>query len=98
MSTKLQVLYSSVNYCTVSQLLCFSLYNIVKSVQDPLMYYTFTVFILGHSRELVDGHTQFMEGVKPITGYHGAYGFRRNTPWLRQWPSPFGAYTRSALH
>jgi len=43
----------------------------------------------GHSRDCVDGHAQFMEGVKPITGFNGRYGFRRNTPWLRKDPSPF---------
>ncbi|XP_070174769.1 sperm microtubule associated protein 1-like [Littorina saxatilis] len=46
-------------------------------------------FGAGHSRDCVDGHAQFMEGVKPMEGYNGRYGFRRNTPWLRKNPSPF---------
>lgn len=52
----------------------------------------------GHSRELVDGHAQFMQGIKPVHGYNGSYGFRRNTPWLRQTPSPFGTASRSPAH
>lgn len=52
----------------------------------------------GHSRELVDGHAQFMQGIKPAMGYNGEYGFRRNTPWLRQSPSPFGTASRSPAH
>lgn len=55
-------------------------------------------FLTGHSRELVDGHSQFMKGIKPVTGYNGKYGFRRNTPWLRNEPSPFGTATRSETH
>ncbi|XP_013380560.1 uncharacterized protein C17orf98-like [Lingula anatina] len=55
-------------------------------------------FGAGHSSEDVDGHSQFMQGVKPVIGYHGPYGFRRNTPWLRAEPSPFGPPTRSPLH
>lgn len=52
----------------------------------------------GHSRELVDGHSQFMQGIKPVTGYNGSFGFRRNSPWLRQSPSPFGTASRSPAH
>lgn len=55
-------------------------------------------FGAGHSRELVDGHSQFMQGMKPVKGYNGAYGYRRNTPWLRQMPSPFGTASRSPTH
>ncbi|CAH1774109.1 unnamed protein product [Owenia fusiformis] len=55
-------------------------------------------FGAGHSRELVDGHAQFMQGIKPITGYNGNFGYRRNTPWLRQQPSPFGTGSKSATH
>jgi len=55
-------------------------------------------FGAGHSRESVDGHSQFMAGIKPVTGYHGPYGFRRNTPWLRMQPSPFGTASRSPTH
>lgn len=52
----------------------------------------------GHSRDLVDGHAQFMKGMKPVMGYNGEYGFRRNTPWLRHEPSPFGTASRSPAH
>lgn len=46
-------------------------------------------FGAGHSNEAVDGHAQFMEGIKPVSSYNGRYGFRRNTPWLRKTPSSF---------
>ncbi|KAL8564659.1 hypothetical protein ACOMHN_004153 [Nucella lapillus] len=46
-------------------------------------------FGAGQSRDVIDGHAQFMEGVRPVTSYNGRYGFRRNTPWLRKTPSPF---------
>lgn len=52
----------------------------------------------GHSREDVDGHAQFMQGVKPVIGYNGKFGYRRNTPWLRHEPSPFGTSSRSPAH
>ncbi|XP_074653169.1 sperm microtubule associated protein 1-like [Tubulanus polymorphus] len=52
----------------------------------------------GHSHETIDGHSQFMKGIKPTIGYHGPYGFRRNTPWLRAMPSPFGTASRSPTH
>ncbi|XP_019630109.1 PREDICTED: uncharacterized protein LOC109474278 [Branchiostoma belcheri] len=52
-------------------------------------------FGAGHSRELVDGHAQFMSDVKAMNGYHGPFGFRRNTPELRTRPSPFGLDPRS---
>lgn len=55
-------------------------------------------FGAGHSAELVDGHAQFMSGVQPVKGYNGDYGFRRNTPWLRASPSPFGTASRSPTH
>lgn len=55
-------------------------------------------FGAGHSREGVDGHAQFMQGIKPVNGYHGLYGYRRNTPWLRQSPSPFGTASKSPTH
>ena len=60
-------------------------------------YFNFIIFS-GHSRELVDGHAQFMQGIKPAIGYNGDFGFRRNTPWLRQSPSPFGTASRSPAH
>ncbi|KAH9505728.1 hypothetical protein Btru_055639 [Bulinus truncatus] len=46
-------------------------------------------FGAGHSQETINGHAQFMEGVKEVTGYNGMFGFRRNTPWLRRKPTPF---------
>lgn len=55
-------------------------------------------FGAGHSNEDVDGHAQFMQGVKPAMGYNGKYGYRRNTPWLRTMPSPFGTASTSPTH
>ncbi|XP_071826241.1 uncharacterized protein [Apostichopus japonicus] len=52
----------------------------------------------GHSQDQVDGHGQFMSDAKPNFGYHGQFGYRRNTPWLRNMPSPFGVDPRSPLH
>lgn len=43
----------------------------------------------GNADDNVRGHGMFMESPKPIIGNHGLYGFRRNTPWLRQKPSVF---------
>ncbi|XP_048730801.1 uncharacterized protein C17orf98-like [Ostrea edulis] len=55
-------------------------------------------FGAGHSGETTDGHAQFMQGVQPVIGYNGKFGYRRNTPWLRKDPSPFGTGSRSATH
>ena len=52
----------------------------------------------GHSRQEVDGHAQFMQGIKPAMGYNGSFGYRRNTPWLRAEASPFGTASRSPTH
>lgn len=52
----------------------------------------------GHSADQVDGHGQFMSDARPNFGYHGHFGYRRNTPWLRQMPSPFGVDPRSPTH
>lgn len=52
----------------------------------------------GHSRETIDGHAQFMQGIKPVIGYNGKYGYRRNNPWLRALPSPFGTASTSPTH
>jgi hypothetical protein len=52
----------------------------------------------GHSRDLVDGHSQFMQGIKPLVGYNGKFGYRRNNPWLRTMPSPFGTASTSPTH
>ncbi|XP_065053728.1 sperm microtubule associated protein 1-like [Rhopilema esculentum] len=43
----------------------------------------------GHSTNVVGGHDLFMTNVSPTNGYHGPFGFRRNTPWLRESPSSF---------
>lgn len=46
-------------------------------------------FGAGHSQETIDGHAQFMSGIRCVTGYNGRFGFRRNTPNLRNKPTPF---------
>lgn len=46
-------------------------------------------FGAGHSQDTIDGHAQFMQGIRPVSSYNGKYGFRRNTPWLRKTPTPF---------
>lgn len=43
----------------------------------------------GHSKDQVGGHGLFMENIPPLNGYHGCFGFRRNTPSLRNFPSVF---------
>ena len=55
-------------------------------------------YTTGHSKDSVDGHSQFMTGSKPLFGYNGQFGYRRNTPWLRKSPSPFGIGSISATH
>ncbi|XP_071942416.1 sperm microtubule associated protein 1-like isoform X2 [Antedon mediterranea] len=52
----------------------------------------------GHSKDQVNGHAQFMQDAKPNCGYNGQFGYRRNSPWLRQVPSPFGTSSRSPTH
>lgn len=52
----------------------------------------------GHSVDQVSGHGQFLSDAKPMFGFNGEYGYRRNTPWLRQMPSPFGVDPRSPTH
>ncbi|XP_070535931.1 sperm microtubule associated protein 1-like [Ptychodera flava] len=52
----------------------------------------------GHSTDEVDGHAQFMQDAKPNFGWHGQFGYRRNSPWLRKDPSPFGVDSRSPTH
>ncbi|KAG8443258.1 hypothetical protein GDO86_011892 [Hymenochirus boettgeri] len=52
----------------------------------------------GHSPECVKGHGFFLSSVKPVFGYNGRFGYRRNTPPLRRMPSPFGTVTRSSLY
>ncbi|XP_075247616.1 sperm microtubule associated protein 1-like [Convolutriloba macropyga] len=45
---------------------------------------------MGYSQETISGHGAFMSDVKDVPGFNGQFGFRRNTPWLRQFPSVFG--------
>lgn len=52
----------------------------------------------GYSYEnSISGHDSWLVKTKPICGWNGTYGFRRNTPWLRQKPSPFGVATNSPI-
>ncbi|KAM3927776.1 sperm microtubule associated protein 1 [Leptodactylus fuscus] len=52
----------------------------------------------GHSAEHARGHGLFLSSIKPVIGYNGLYGYRRNTPSLRRMPSPFGIVTKSAIY
>ncbi|XP_064876745.1 sperm microtubule associated protein 1-like [Oncorhynchus nerka] len=52
----------------------------------------------GHSREQVSNHSGLMSDIKPLIGYNGRFGFRRNTPNLRRDPSSFGEVTTFQLH
>ncbi|XP_078079086.1 sperm microtubule associated protein 1-like [Mustelus asterias] len=52
----------------------------------------------GHSRDHIVGHRGFLSELKPMNGYNGRFGFRRNTPSLRQNPSIFGPITCLPLH
>ncbi|XP_053323122.1 uncharacterized protein C17orf98 homolog [Spea bombifrons] len=52
----------------------------------------------GHSAEYTRGHGLFLSSVRPVLGYNGKYGYRRNTPSLRRMPSPFGIVTYSPIH
>ncbi|KAG8573686.1 hypothetical protein GDO81_012498 [Engystomops pustulosus] len=52
----------------------------------------------GHSAEHARGHALFLSSIKPVIGYNGLYGYRRNTPSLRRMPSPFGIVTKSAIY
>jgi len=55
-------------------------------------------FGAGHSQDQIDGHAQFMQGIRCVSGYNGKYGFRRNTPWLRKTPTPFEPATIYPTH
>ncbi|XP_073182161.1 sperm microtubule associated protein 1 isoform X2 [Lepidochelys kempii] len=52
----------------------------------------------GHSSEQVGGHDSFLADVKPMKGYNGRFGYRRNTPDLRVNSSCFGEVTVFPLH
>uniref|UniRef100_A0A8C3HP09 Uncharacterized protein n=1 Tax=Chrysemys picta bellii TaxID=8478 RepID=A0A8C3HP09_CHRPI len=55
-------------------------------------------FPSGHSATHVGGHRLFLTSVKPLVGYNGTYGYRRNTPSLRKQPSLFGLVTNLPIH
>ncbi|XP_069502846.1 sperm microtubule associated protein 1-like [Ambystoma mexicanum] len=50
----------------------------------------------GHSTENLKGHG--FTSIKPIFGYNGNYGYRRNIPTLRSMPSSFGLVTNSPIN
>ena len=50
---------------------------------------TIIIILSGHSTSQVGGHGLFMENIPPLNGFNGSFGFRRNTPWLRNQPSVF---------
>ena len=53
----------------------------------------------GHSCEEFTGHSYYLSDIKDIQiGSNGKYGYRRNTPHLRKYPSDFGVFTRSSLY
>ncbi|XP_066483723.1 sperm microtubule associated protein 1-like [Tiliqua scincoides] len=52
----------------------------------------------GHSIAQVRGHQLYLSSVKPVLGYNGAYGYRRNTPSLRRRPSSFGILTKLPIY
>jgi len=49
----------------------------------------------GHALELTEGHSRFMIDIKPMNGYNGKFGYRRNVPHLRKHPTLFGVKTIS---
>ncbi|KAM5212311.1 sperm microtubule associated protein 1 [Hipposideros larvatus] len=51
----------------------------------------------GHSLQQVMGHDYYNANVKNNRGFNGLFGYRRNTPALRQHPSVFGEVTQFPL-
>ncbi|XP_029784518.1 uncharacterized protein C17orf98 homolog [Suricata suricatta] len=51
----------------------------------------------GHSLPQVTGHGNYNADLKVTNGLNGRFGYRRNTPALRQRPSVFGEVTRFPL-
>ncbi|KAM5273422.1 sperm microtubule associated protein 1 [Ctenodactylus gundi] len=47
----------------------------------------------GHSLQQVAGHDYYNTYLKVTSGFNGPFGYRRNTPALRQHPSVFGEVT-----
>jgi hypothetical protein len=43
----------------------------------------------GRSHDQLDSHLEFMTGLKPPVGWNGEFGYRRNDPVLRRYPSTF---------
>ncbi|XP_020833918.1 sperm microtubule associated protein 1-like [Phascolarctos cinereus] len=52
----------------------------------------------GHSVEEIQGHSFLFSSLKPVLGYNGPYGYRRNRPNLRKTPATFGILTHLPLH
>ncbi|XP_072507808.1 sperm microtubule associated protein 1-like [Notamacropus eugenii] len=52
----------------------------------------------GHSMEETQGHDFLFSSLKPILGYNGPYGYRRNCPNLRKNPATFGILTHLPIH
>ncbi|XP_004859588.1 uncharacterized protein C17orf98 homolog [Heterocephalus glaber] len=52
----------------------------------------------GHSLQQVMGHDYWNANPKPPPGLNGRFGYRRNTPALRQRPSVFGEVTPFPLY
>ncbi|XP_069763092.1 sperm microtubule associated protein 1-like [Narcine bancroftii] len=52
----------------------------------------------GHSYDQIVGHRGYLSDVKPIVGYNGKFGYRRNTPGLREKPSVFREVSNFPLY
>ncbi|KAM8967401.1 sperm microtubule associated protein 1-like [Pelodytes ibericus] len=52
----------------------------------------------GHSADYTRGHGLFLTSVRPVFGYNGKFGYRRNTPSLRSMPSTFGVVTYLSIY
>merc|ERR1712150_441975 len=51
----------------------------------------------GHSEREALGHDYYMNDIKPITGWNGTTGFRKNTPWLRRQPDQYTKDKQSTM-
>ncbi|XP_058858739.1 uncharacterized protein C17orf98-like [Acipenser ruthenus] len=79
---------------------------VVHIVFIVVLLFAFTVTYLnmdlaivctGHSDEQVTGHSSLALVHKNNFGYNGKFGYRRNTPFLRQKASCFGAVTKPPM-
>ncbi|KAG9474062.1 sperm microtubule associated protein 1 [Eleutherodactylus coqui] len=52
----------------------------------------------GYSLTLNTGHSSFLSNVHPPVGYNGRFGYRRNTPSLRNKSSCFGEISPFPFH